>query len=417
MTPSIAVIGSGPSGCYAAQFFRRKWPDSEIVIFEALPVPYGLIRYGVAPDHQGNKSVIQQFDRLFEREGVQFVGNVTIGRDIPFQKLQNSFDIVVLATGLEDDRRLDILNDAGDCPIIGAGSLIKALNGHPCIDIPRQSDAATGLLGKRVAVVGNGNVAMDVVRLLCKRNEHLAGSDIADDRLQYLHTEAIERIDVLGRSPAPQAKFDLSMLKEIAALPHVKIVATGVDLDAQDLVSALLVNKMQGASDGPSGQARGQTSSVTVSFHFCAQPEAIRKVDGVNRLTVRQANTPGYAELEVNSVVTAIGFENIASHREDWSGDNIFKVGWLNSGGKGAIAANRRDAKQVTDEIARRFEAGMLCSGAGKGIHNLSELVANKAVPFHGWRKIDDWERANAAQERCRQKIRSVAEMIAVATT
>ncbi|WP_431324689.1 FAD-dependent oxidoreductase [Rhizobium sp. YTU87027] len=410
-SPSIAVVGSGPSGCYAAQFLRKKWPDSEVVVFEALPVPYGLIRYGVAPDHQGNKSVTQQFDRLFERDGIQFVGNITVGRDVPFEELRSSFDVVILATGLESDRRLQMGGDGRHGPTIGAGSLLKALNGHPVFDGPKHSNGLPRHLGSKVAVVGNGNVAMDVIRLLAKRNEHLVGSDVADSRLKFLRTEGIERIDVIGRSPASLAKFDLSMLKEIVSLSHVKVVATGLDHVADDPVSALLLRTMADHS------IRLNSSAITVCFHFNARPSAVRTMGETDLLTVEQGELPTHLELEVDCIVTAIGFERAGSNQDEWSGINVFKVGWLNSGGKGAIAANRRDAKDVVDTIIHAFDSGELRVGDGEGISSLADFIGDKAVSFSGWRKIDDWERANALEGRCRQKILNVAEMIDVATS
>lgn len=411
-SPSIAIVGSGPSGCYAAQFLRKKWPVSEIVIFEALPVPYGLVRYGVAPDHQGNKSVTEQFDRLFEREGIQFAGNVTIGKDIPFDDLRGTFDIVILATGLDSDRSLQLEGAAEHCPVIGAGALLKALNGHPLFDGPKDSNGLPRQIGNRVAVVGNGNVAMDVVRLLAKRNEHLDGSDVADSRLVRLRTERITHIDVIGRSPAGSAKFDLSMLKEIVSLPHVQVSATGLCDDAGDaVVKVFLGLPAAGSSESDAG-------AITVAFHFCACPVGVRRENSAARLTIEQGDAAERRELKVDSIVAAIGFEKKrTSAEEEWCGPNVFKVGWLNSGGRGAIAANRRDAREVTDAIVRAVEAGELSTGTGKKISDLAQSVAGHSVPFEGWLKINCWEIANATERRCRQKILQVPQMIDVATS
>lgn len=409
--PSVAVIGSGPSGCYAAQFLRKTWPGSEIIIIEALPVPYGLVRYGVASDHQGTKAIIQQFDRLFERDGVRFAGNVTVGRDISFEQIREAFDVVVLATGLDRDRELNLQNDV-ECPVVGAGSLLKALNGHPNIDIPRLPDGGAMPLGERIAVVGNGNVAMDVIRILCKRHEDFTGSDIADDRLSAIRTDAIKRIDVIGRSPPAQTKFDLAMLKEIVALEHVRINATGLDSAEGDSVSALLSDARRNVARNVDDPSR---KSVEVTFHFSAKPEAIRSVDGVNCLLVRRSASPEPLELKVDRVIAAIGFMAADDALADrCSGANVFRVGWLNSGGKGAIAANRRDAKEVVELICSKFTSGEL-RAKSRGFDAIANYIGHLAVPFQGWRRIDDRERCDAAQGRCRRKILSVSEMIAVA--
>lgn len=411
--PCVAVIGSGPSGCYAAQFIRKTWPASEITIIEALPVPYGLVRYGVASDHQGTKAVIQQFDRLFERDGVRFAGNVTVGRDISFEQIRDSFDVVVLATGLDRDRELDVQNDV-KCSVVGAGTLLKALNGHPNIDIPRFPDGGAIPLGEHIAIVGNGNVAMDVIRILCKRHEDLIGSDIADERLSAIQPDAIKRIDVIGRSPPARTKFDLAMLKEIIALEHVRINATGLDSAKGDSVSALLSDARPSVPHNVDNLPR---NSVEVTFHFSAEPEAIRSVGGVNFLLVRRSASPEPLELKVDSVIAAIGFTAADDAIADrCSGDNVFRVGWLNSGGKGAIAANRRDAKEVVELICSKFISGEL-RAAGRGFDAISDQIGHLAVPFQGWRRIDNRERCDAAEGRCRRKILSVAEMIAVAAS
>ncbi|MCZ4433026.1 FAD-dependent oxidoreductase [Agrobacterium sp. SOY23] len=409
--PSIAVVGSGPSGCYAAQFLRKKWPTAEIVIFEALPVPYGLVRYGVAPDHQGNKSVSQQFDRLFEREDVRFVGNVTVGTDISFEDLRGAFDVVILATGLASDRRLEIDGDLELCPIIGAGSLLKALNGHPLFDCPKDSSGSPRQLGSRVAVVGNGNVAMDAIRLLAKRDEHFDGSDIADARLKHLGTERITHIDVIGRSPAAAAKFDFSMLKEIVGLPHVRVAATGLGDDQDGQVSMLLSSLAQYSSGSP------HAGEVNIRFHFNARPLDVQHRDGTSFLAMEQRFSSHRVELQVDAIVSAIGFENPTSTGAEWCGPNVFRVGWLNTGGKGAIAANRRDAKDVVDAIVQAVEAGGLSIGSGKSGPSWAEQVGDRAVAFNDWRKIDRWELANALKGRCRQKILDVSQMIDVAAS
>lgn len=407
--PSIAVVGSGPSGCYAAQFLRKKWPLAEIVIFEALPVPYGLVRYGVAPDHQGNKSVTEQFDRLFERDNVQFVGNVAVGADISFADLRDAFDVVILATGLANDRSLEIVGDFDHCQIIGAGSLIKALNGHPHFDCPKDSNGIPRKLGSRIAVVGNGNVAMDVIRLVAKRDEHFDGSDVVDARLQHLRTDGVTHIDVFGRSPAAAAKFDLSMLKEIIGLPHVKVTARGLGEPQSDPVSMLLSS----ASLEPSLAS----DPVSVCFHFNARPQAVSREDGANKLSFHQGASADRLQIGVDSIISAIGFENASLVGDDWSGPNIFRVGWLNTGGKGAIAANRRDAKDVVDKVVQAVADGRLSADKGESCSTWTERVGSKSIAFDAWRKIDQWEISNAPKGRCRQKILDVSQMIDIAVS
>ena len=129
-SPSIAIVGSGPSGCYLAQYLRKAFPNSRISIFERDPVPYGLLRFGVAPDHIGTKAIAQQFERLFKRDGVEFIGNMEIGKDKSLRELRNEFDIVVIATGLNEDRSLGISGEYLE-GIYSAGRITRLLNSHP----------------------------------------------------------------------------------------------------------------------------------------------------------------------------------------------------------------------------------------------------------------------------------------------
>jgi len=402
----IAIIGSGPSGCFAAQFLRKAWKDAEITIFEALPVPYGLVRYGVAPDHQGSKSVTAQFDRLFEREGIRFAGNVTIGEDLTFEDLAAAFDIIIPATGLGCDRRLPV-EAHPDCPVIGAGALIRALNGHPDLSLPADADGLPMALGSRVAVIGNGNVAMDVVRLLAKPLDQFGGSDIDDTRLAALRGQGVARIDVFGRSPIGAAKFDLSMFKEILGLSNVRIGRSGTgSCPPCDAMQALAA-----------AEARSANGALSIHFHFAAQPIAL--LHGPHGPLLSVETCDGIASHEVDSVITAVGFHDSrpSGHpcsAQSWSGAQVFPVGWLQNGGKGTIAANRKSAKETAGEINAAAKDGHLIPAA-PGFAAVADRIADRLVDYEGWCRIDAHERATCAPGRPRLKLTDRAEMLAVA--
>jgi ferredoxin--NADP+ reductase len=415
--PTVAIVGSGPSGCYVAQFLSKEWPDAQIVVFESLPVPYGLIRYGVAADHQGAKGVTRQFDRMFTRDGVRFAGNVTVGRDIGFARLAECFDVVVLATGLSADRTLDVPCDPA-ARVVGAGALLRALNGFP--GHPPHSGLPGGRapLGSRLLVVGLGNVAVDVLRLMSKDAEHLTGSDIDDEMLARLRPRRPQTIDVLVRSGATQAKCDASMLRELLALPTVRADVLGLDDHDEGPVAELLRrNAPPPAGDAPADEA----DRTRLTFHFGAAPEAVTTRGGRTVLTARHRRAQGgTTEFAVDTVVTAIGFTHGSmldrgTPQQHWAGDHVYRVGWLSRGAQGTIPHNRKDARLVARSIVDDFERGLI-QARRPGFAALEPAVGHRVVGFREWQRIEAQERRSARPGRCRRKITDLAQMLAVAS-
>lgn len=346
--PSIAIVGSGPSGCYAAQFLRRKWDEAEIVVLDSSSVPYGLVRFGIAPDHLGHKAVTRQFDRIFERGRVRFVGGVEVGRDVSYEALAEAFDIVVLATGMEADRRPEVpVHPAAR--VVGAGTLMRALNNDP---------AAAGVVdaaGGHVAVLGHGNVALDAVRMLAAPAEHFESTDIAAEEFARLRRTPVRRIDVVGRSGAAAAKFDLAVLKEILRLPGVAISSVGLS-DGDDCEVACLLR----------AAAAEETiePSTEVGFWFDAP---LQRVGALAGATVVALDSPsGAIELVVDTLVTAIGFCDRVT-RPSQSGvlgrEHVFRTGWARRGAVGGVAANRKCAQDVVADIVEAFDLGRLSTG------------------------------------------------------
>ncbi len=191
---AVAIVGSGPTGCYLAQALKKSRPDLDVVILEKRAVPYGLVRAGVAPDHTGTKAVTRQFDRLFEREGVRLVTGVDVGRTVSLDALRALFPAVVLAVGLEADRRLAIPGET--LPgVTGSGAFARYANG--------EDGAPAPLLGRHLVVVGAGNVAIDVARVSLKGAGAFSGST------------PVERVTIIARGAREAARFDAAMLKEL----------------------------------------------------------------------------------------------------------------------------------------------------------------------------------------------------------
>lgn len=414
--PTIAVVGSGPSGCYISSFLEKKWPGSEIAVFESMPTPYGLVRYGIAADHQGTKNVTRQFDRLFTKGNVRFVGNVCVGTDIEFSTLAEAFDIVVLATGLPEDRPLDVPTQAG-ARVIGAGTLLRALNGYPTRTIPCDPDGRYTPLGQQLAVVGMGNVALDVVRLMSKDPHEFEGSDIDDELLAQLRPNRPNSIDVISRSGLALAKFDYAMLRELLSLPNIDVTVIGLGDNATGPAAELLRTHVDTAENPPStDQVR-----THVRLHFQLSPESITTSGD---RTILRVSTPygsdATTDLVVDTVITAIGFthgdqQDLSSPTGDWSGDNVYRVGWLSRGPHGAIPENRKDAMQVVERIADDVISGRL--KIGKAGYAVVGPLLRSVVSFADWQRIEALEQQEALPGRCRRKVTDRERMLSIATS
>ena len=364
-SPTIAIVGSGPSGCYAAQFLRKAYTGAEIVIFDRLAERYGLVRYGVAPDHQGTKAVTKQFDRLFERDGVTFVGNTEIERDLTLESLRASFDVVILATGLSADRPMDGAG-AHLAGIFGAGAITRLINGHP------EETADLLQLGETVTVVGQGNVALDLVRLFLTPAPALTELGVADAVVAAF--ASVRQIEVVGRSHAPSAKFDVAMVKELGKLPDVRFRADELPLAGED-ARVTAITELVALSPA--------AASRTVHFRFGWTPVSIAGALRVSAITFSSGEHT--LTIPTDSVCTAIGFSEHADaplRRADHEtadtdldlgvlDTGLFCVGWLRRGPQGTIPANRVDSRMVVDQIIATITSGALILGK-PGFSNLT---------------------------------------------
>jgi ferredoxin--NADP+ reductase len=375
--PSIAVVGSGPSGCYSAQFLRKRWPTSEIVIIDRLTTPYGLARYGVAPDHLGTRAITRQFDRLFDRGEVRFIGGTEIGNEVTLEDLHSAFDIVVLATGLHGDKALNSVPAIDG--VYGAGRVTRLINGHP-------DEVPEGFaIGRRSVIVGNGNVAIDLVRLFLHSESELISLGVAAEVAQAISRGPVAEIHVVGRSASQDAKFDPAMIHDLAKSTDVSFSCEPpMDPDeAETPVARAIVELVR---NSPAHATR------SVAFHFRTEIEQVigeRTVTGV--ILRRNDGSESRTTIDADSICTAIGFED-APHAKvrraelESSDSNIergllssgvYCVGWLRRGPRGTIPDNRADARLVTDEIIRSVEDGVTPTGK-PGLAGIPSL-ANKA--------------------------------------
>ncbi len=354
----IAIIGSGPAGCYVADHLLRLLPDACIDILERLPVPFGLIRYGVAPDHQGTKAVARVLDRVLARDRVSFFGNVEVGRDVGLDELTSLYDAVVLATGAEHDRRLAIAGEdlAG---VMGSGAFTGWYNGHPDHPAPHLQNVRSAV------IIGNGNVAIDVARVLAKGPAELAGSDLSPEVTAWLEAQPIEIIHIVGRRSAADAKFTEHELAELGTLKRARpVVVDPGGLAGEGAVIATL----RGFA------AAVRPSSVTINFHFNSTPAAFVGEGQLRAVQFRSASGSMF-ELPAQLAVTCIGYEAVACSTVSpangvFANDNgrirdgLYVAGWAKRGPSGTIPTNRSEAQQIAQKIAQEVTASTRAGAA-----------------------------------------------------
>lgn len=391
MTHRVAIVGAGPSGFYAADGLLRASPDLHIDLIERLPTPHGLVRAGVAPDHQGTKAVARQFDRLLAQPDVRFAGNLEVGRDLSWDEVRAGYDAVIVATGMVIDRKLGIPGEAE--PLVwGSWRFVAWLNGHP--DFRQGPDLSKV---KRVAVIGNGNVALDVARLLAKNAEEMAKSDIVPSAAEAIAAAPLTDIYVIGRRGPEQASFTGNELAEMGRLARAVPVTDATALDVHPPASDPTPERLRKAKNieilkGFAGNKAG-SKPLTVHFLFNAAPVAFRP--GELELTT--------GKLPVDLAITCIGYGG-----EDFpKGDGVFAVGWARRGPSGTIPTNRADSHAVAQQVAAWLKERDPKSGPDP---------LPICVDADGWHRIDKAETAaGAAQGRPRVKLTDWQALLDVA--
>lgn len=414
--PTIAIVGAGPSGCYLAQALRKKWAEARIDIFDRLPVPFGLVRYGVAPDHPGTKAVTQQFERLFERDGIGFHGNMALGRDLSLDDLREAYDVVALATGLAADRPLGIPGD--HLPgIYGAGAITRRLNDHP------DEQGLRPELGQRAVIIGQGNVGIDVLRLLSKPEAAFEGSELSPEALAACRARPLARLDIVGRSSAANAKCDAAMLRELGRLEGLSF-HFAEPLPAPESVDEKAASLRLAAFHELAERGASFDDICHIHFHFGWTPEAVlgdSRISGV-RFYGGEARR-NCLELSTDSIITAIGFDqqdprlpgSPEAPQPDEQGrlaHGLYCTGWLRRGPRGTIPENRQDARAVASTIATDCADRTL---GRPGFAALPEAVIARATDFAGWKRIQAVEQAEAPAGRLCRRIPDLARLLQIA--
>jgi ferredoxin--NADP+ reductase len=431
----LAIIGSGPAGYYTAEAAQKKWgEDVRIDVFDSLPVPYGLIRTGVAPDHQSIKGVSRRYEGTALSENVRFVGNVTVGTDISVPELQQLYDAVIFATGAPNDRALGIPGEEL-ANVFGSAAFVGWYNGHP-----QFAGLAPDLSGKSAAVIGMGNVALDVARILAKTTAEFAGSDIVLHALDALEQSSIRQITIVGRRGPHQI---MMTPKELGELMHLERATPRVDPadlpeDAEDAILEPGLRKSVAhlRSFAAIPESERADKDIEIDFDMFASPVRLvgdSRVEGVEveRTVVEKGRAVGTGETYVipaDLVVSCIGYRSspIAGVPFDeragkFANDEgrilpgLYCVGWARRGPTGTIGTNRPDGFGVVDKIAEDTASGAL-GGGGKqgraGFDALAEQRSLDVVTFRDWKKIEEAEAKAAREGAPREKFVDIESMI-----
>lgn len=430
----IAIIGSGPAGYYTAEAAQKQWGDDVMIdVFDRLPVPYGLIRTGVAPDHQSIKAVSKRYEAVALSDNVRFIGNVTIGDDVSIEELQGLYDAVVLATGAPHDKPTGLSGETlGN--VFGSAAFVGWYNGHP-----QFAALDPDLSGKTAVVIGNGNVALDVARILAKTRAEFDGSDIVKHAIDILDTSKLDRIVILGRRGPHQIAMTPKELGELAHLERACPRVDPADLPEEG-EDALLepgqrksVNHLRSFAAIP--EEFRADKSIDLEFDFFAAPKAILgtdKVEGVEveRTRLEQGKAVGTGEtytIPAGIVVVCIGyqtspipgvpFEESAGRFANDEGrilPGLYCVGWARRGPSGTIGTNKPDGFSIVEKIAEDFPSGQAKQG-GAGFDALAEERNLSVVRFRDWKKIEEAENTRARDGAPREKFVDVAAMIEAA--
>lgn len=429
----IAIIGSGPAGYYTAEAAQKKFGDDvRVDIIDRLPVPFGLIRFGVAPDHQSIKAVAGRYEKVALSDNVRFVGNVTVGKDVSIDELQTLYDAVILATGAPNDRPLDIAG--ADLPgVFGSAAFVGWYNGHPDF-----ADLQPPLDGRHVVIVGNGNVALDVARILSKTRAEFDGSDIVSHALDVLEHSAVEDITILGRRGPHQIAMTP---KELGELAHLQRATPRVDTDDLPDIGedALLepgirksVTHLREFAAIP--EAFRADKPISINFDFFAAPVAIEGDGKVQRVRVermrlddqyRSVSTGESYTIDCSMVISCIGYQTPSIDGVPYEHGRgrfanldgrilpgLYCVGWARRGPSGTIGTNRPDGYNIIDTVAEDMATGGDKDGRA-GLDALLALRKVDIVTFSDWKKIEEAEIARARDGAPREKFVRIEDMIA----
>ena len=429
---TVAIVGSGPAAMYAADELLTQ-RDVRVNVFERLPTPYGLVRAGVAPDHQSTKRVTRLFDKVATLPGFTFYLNVDVGSDLTHAELSAHHHAVLYAVGAPNDRRLDI--DGMGLPGTGtATEMVAWINGHP-----EFADLPVDLSHERVVLVGNGNVALDVARILTTDPDTLARTDISEHALAALRTSKVTEVVIAARRGPEHSAFTLPELIGLTSVCDVVLDGADRELVIRDLATVtdpLTRNKLEILAKLP--EASGPPTRPRIRLAYQLTPARVLGEDQVRGVEFTVTGTDEVRRLDTGLVLSSIGYRgkpirdlpfdeaaglvpNDGGRVVDpETGDAVrggYVAGWIKRGPTGFIGTNKSCAGETVHNLVDDYNAGLLADPVGRQ-SALEKLVRSRCpdvVDAAGWRAIDAAEVARGGEDRPRDKFTTVADMLAAA--
>jgi ferredoxin/flavodoxin---NADP+ reductase len=446
MVFNIAIVGSGPAGFYAAEALLHSGVPVRVDMFDRLPVPFGLVRHGVAPDHQKLKAVTAVFEQIADNPHFSFIGNLDIGREVQVSQLQAAYHGVVLATGAIGDRSLDIAGE--DLPgSVSATEFVGWYNGHPDF-----RDRNFDFSDRSAIVIGNGNVALDVCRILSKSVDELRRSDICEHALDELAASKITDVYLIGRRGPAQAKFTAKELRELGELDEVQPLVDHAELQL-DAASNDEIKKSDSAAKnleilrGFANRPETATKRKRIHFRFLLSPIAIEGTTTVDRVRFERLRLSGAAgsqtgiatgehvSIPASLIVRSVGYRGISIpgvpfdersatvvqsegrviERDGNAVPGLYVAGWIKRGPSGIIGTNRACAIETVQSVLADLKARAVAPLDVPRKLFLATIRGRspKLIDLQGWRRIDALERAlGASKAKPREKLTRISAML-----
>ncbi|MCK0068573.1 FAD-dependent oxidoreductase [Kordiimonas laminariae] len=425
----VAIIGAGPAGYYTAEAFAAKHDNVHVDIIDRLPTPYGLIRAGVAPDHQSIKNVALRYAATNEKDNVHFIGNLELDRDVSIEELQQLYDVVILATGAPKDRALGLEGEQLQ-GVYGSGAFVGWYNSHP-----DYRDLNPNLKTPTAVIIGNGNVAIDVARILAKTAQEMAETDLAPYAASEIHTSILKDIYIIGRRGPVEAAFTPKELGELNKLENCIPLFDPALLEAfEENTDLTVVQKKNFAILRDIAANKPEKDKIRLHLSFFQRPLAIEGNQSLTNILLEKTKlmpngvegTGHTAELKCGLLVSCIGYKaspiegipydtrsGVYVSSDGHISDNLYCVGWARRGPTGTIGTNRPDGVGIADKILSEITPS---GKAGRqGLDALIQTRALHTVSFANWKKIETAEQEATEGNAPRRKFTNIDKMIKIA--